>query len=64
MSYRDKDIYWPFIGLGIFYTVITNYQAAARWYKNFLSVCKQRFGEEHTSVALSMNNLAALYNSQ
>ncbi|MDJ0580817.1 tetratricopeptide repeat protein [Crocosphaera sp.] len=60
----DKDIKRPFSGLGIFYQGQTNYQEAETWYKDCLSVCKQRFGEEHLDVAVSMNNLAELYKTQ
>ncbi|ACK65861.1 TPR repeat-containing protein [Rippkaea orientalis PCC 8801] len=61
---EDEDIVKPFIGLGRFYEGQTDYPEAEKWYKQCLEICQQRFGDEHQSVATSLNNLAGLYSSQ
>ncbi|MEH1796189.1 MULTISPECIES: tetratricopeptide repeat protein [unclassified Nostoc] len=60
----DDDLIWPFIGSARFYTGQGAYVQALPWHEQSLSVAKKRFGDEHPSVATSLNNLAALYNSQ
>jgi tetratricopeptide (TPR) repeat protein len=63
-SITDEDLTWPFAGIGRFYEGQGNYSFAEPWYKRCLEVAHQRLGEEHPSVAMSMNNLALLYSSQ
>ena len=60
----DNDLLWPFYGNGTFYNAQGLYNQALPWYEQCLEVAKKRLGEEHPSVALSLNNLATLYNSQ
>ncbi|WP_448265826.1 tetratricopeptide repeat protein [Nostoc sp. DSM 114159] len=60
----DDDLSWPFIGNATFYDGQGLYNQALPWYEQCLEVTKKRLGEEHPSVATSLNNLAALYDSQ
>ena len=60
----DQDLLWPFIGIARFYANQGAYEQALPWYKNCLSVTKERLGEEHADVATSLNNLALLYDNQ
>jgi tetratricopeptide (TPR) repeat protein len=60
----DEDLIWPFSGIGRFYQGQGNYRFAEPWQRSCLEVTQQRLGEEHPSVATSMNNLAGLYYSQ
>ncbi|MDZ8083694.1 MAG: tetratricopeptide repeat protein [Nostoc sp. DcaGUA01] len=60
----DDDLSWPFIGNATFYDGQGLYNQALPWYEQCLKVTKKRLGEEHPSVATSLNNLAALYDSQ
>jgi len=60
----DEDLTWPFTGLGRFYEGQGAYEQALPWREQGLSTAKERFGEEHPSVATSLNNLAELYYSQ
>ena len=60
----DEDLIWPFVGLGRFYEGQGAYDQAAPWQEQCLAATRDRFGEEHPSVALSLNNLAYLYRSQ
>jgi tetratricopeptide (TPR) repeat protein len=63
-SITDENLTWPFVGIGRFYAGQGNYSFAEPWYKDCLKVVRKRLGEEHRSVAMSLNNLAALYYSQ
>jgi hypothetical protein len=60
----DEDLIWVFTGLGRFYNGQGLYAIAEPWYNQCVEVVKTRLGEEHPSVAASLNNLALLYNSQ
>ncbi|MBG1266717.1 tetratricopeptide repeat protein, partial [Nostoc sp. WHI] len=60
----DDDLYWTFIGNARFYNGQGLYNQALPWFEQCLEVTKKRLGEEHPSVATSLNNLALLYNSQ
>ncbi|QHG19909.1 tetratricopeptide repeat protein [Nostoc sp. ATCC 53789] len=60
----DDDLISPFVGLGRFYEGQGAYAQALPWYKQSLSDARKRFGDEHSDVAESLNNLAVLYNSQ
>lgn len=63
-SLDDNDLIWPFIGIGRFYEGQGNYDLALPWYQKCLEQTQQRFGNEHLSIATSLNNLAALYKNQ
>jgi tetratricopeptide (TPR) repeat protein len=60
----DEDLVLPFIGLGQFYQGQGAYEQALPWYEQCVSATRERLGEEHPSVASSLNNLAGLYDSQ
>jgi tetratricopeptide (TPR) repeat protein len=60
----DEDLIWVFSGLGRFYEGQGLYAIAEPWYNQCVEVVKTRLGEEHPSVASSLNNLALLYESQ
>ncbi|MBD2594034.1 tetratricopeptide repeat protein [Nostoc spongiaeforme FACHB-130] len=60
----DEDLIWPFVGLSRFYESQGAYAQALPWREQCVSVAKERFGEQHPSVATSYNNLAGLYESQ
>ncbi|MFW5764742.1 MAG: tetratricopeptide repeat protein, partial [Coleofasciculus sp.] len=57
----DQDLIYPFGGLGRFYQGQGLYQQALPWYKQCLSVAKERLGNDHPDVATSLNDLALLY---
>jgi tetratricopeptide (TPR) repeat protein len=57
----DEDLISPFAGLGRFYSGQGAYEQALPWYEQCVSVTRERLGEEHPSVATSLNNLAVLY---
>ena len=61
---NDEDLIWPFVGLGRFYHGQGAYEQALPWYQQCLSTVRERLGQEHPSVATSLNNLALLYWSQ
>jgi tetratricopeptide (TPR) repeat protein len=60
----DEDLVWPFVGLGRFYSGQGACEQALPWYEQCVSATRERLGEEHPSVASSLNNLAGLYDSQ
>ncbi|MEH2160842.1 MAG: tetratricopeptide repeat protein, partial [Nostoc sp.] len=60
----DDDLISPFEGLGRFYEGQGAYEQALPWGEQSLLAAKERFGDEHPSVAASLNNLAGLYYSQ
>ncbi|WP_256871734.1 tetratricopeptide repeat protein [Nostoc sp. TCL26-01] len=60
----DDDLLWPFIGNVKFYNGQGLYTQAETWSHKCLEITKKRLGEEHLSVATSLNNLAYLYRSQ
>ena len=60
----DEDLYWVFTGLGRFYEGQGLYALAQPWYKQGVSVVRERLGEKHPDVASSYNNLALLYSNQ
>ncbi|MEH2460465.1 tetratricopeptide repeat protein [Nostoc sp.] len=60
----DDDLICPFIGLGRFYEGQGAYTQALPWREQCLSAARKRFGDEHPSVATSLNDLAGLYDSQ
>ena len=60
----DDDLLWPFYGNATFYNAQGLYNQALPWFKQCLEVAKKHLGDEHPSVASSLNNLAYLYYSQ
>ncbi|MEH1932580.1 MAG: tetratricopeptide repeat protein [Nostoc sp.] len=60
----DEDLISPFVGLGKFYQGQGAYEQALPWYKQSLLAARERFGEEHRDVAISLTYLALLYDSQ
>jgi tetratricopeptide (TPR) repeat protein len=62
-SFTESDLTLLFVGIGNFYQGQGNYDLAEPWLREFLEV-KQRLGEEHLDIALSMAHLATLYLSQ
>ncbi|MEH2078671.1 MAG: tetratricopeptide repeat protein [Nostoc sp.] len=60
----DDDLIWAFLGNATFYDGQGLYNQALPWYEKCLEVTKKCLGEEHPSVAQSLNNLAQLYYSQ
>ena len=61
---RADDMTSPFIGLGRFYEGQALYDRAEIWWEAGLVAARKQLGEEHPSVATSLNNLAVLYESQ
>ncbi len=61
---EDKDLTWPFVGLGRFYQGQGIYEQAEPWREQCLSLSRERLGEKHPSVVTSLNNLALLYWNQ
>ncbi|MEH1969412.1 tetratricopeptide repeat protein, partial [Nostoc sp.] len=60
----DEDLISPFVGLGRFYQGQGAYEQALPWYEQSLSDAKERLGEEHRDVAISLTYLALIYKSQ
>ncbi|MBE9208190.1 tetratricopeptide repeat protein [Nostoc sp. LEGE 06077] len=60
----DEDLFWTFIGNARFYDGQGLYTQAEPWFEQCLEITKKRLGEEHLSVATSLNNLAELHRSQ
>jgi tetratricopeptide (TPR) repeat protein len=60
----DEDLIWPFVSLGRFYRGQGASEQAFSWYEQGLSVARERLGEEHPNVAVSLSNLAGLYFEQ
>ena len=58
---EDDNLYCVFYGLSKFYNGQGLYNQSEKWSKESLETCRNRLGKEHTDVALSLNNLAALY---
>ncbi|MEM6254671.1 MAG: tetratricopeptide repeat protein, partial [Cyanobacteria bacterium P01_D01_bin.156] len=63
-SLADEDFFRPFGGLTMFYYAQGIYDVAIGWAAQATIATRARFGEEHPSVATSVNNLAGLYESQ
>nr|MDZ8123960.1 tetratricopeptide repeat protein [Nostoc sp. CmiVER01] len=57
----DDDLIWAFTSNARFYSGQGLYNQALSWYDQCLEITKERLGEEHPDVALSLNNLANLY---
>ena len=60
----NEDLTWPFTGLGRFYEGQRAYTQALPWTEQCLSIARERLGEKHPDVAISLNNLGLLYYSQ
>jgi tetratricopeptide (TPR) repeat protein len=60
----DDDLITPFVRLGMFYKGQGLYSQAQPWDETGKEMAEQQFGEEHPSVANTLNNLAVLYRSQ
>jgi tetratricopeptide (TPR) repeat protein len=61
---ENENLVWPFVGLGRFYEGQGAYTQAQLWYEQCLAVCRERLGEGHPAVAISLNNRADLYKVQ
>ncbi|OUL28700.1 hypothetical protein BV372_24465 [Nostoc sp. T09] len=60
----DKDLILPFCSLGRFYECQGLYEQAETWRKQCLDFAQNYFGLEHPQVAISINNMALLYDEQ
>jgi len=61
---QDEDLITPFVGLGGFYEGQGAYLTAVEWREKCCLEVKTRLGNEHPGVAININNLATLYDSQ
>jgi len=59
-----EDLTKPFVGLGRFYQGQGLYKQALPWFEQCLSATRERLGDDHPDVAISLNNLAVPYSSQ
>ncbi len=64
LSDEDNELSWPFVALARFYEGQGACGQTEPWYVACLAATRDRFGDEHPSVATSYNNLAGLYESQ
>jgi tetratricopeptide (TPR) repeat protein len=64
ISNPDEDLIWAFVGVAWFYHGQGQYNLAETHLENCLEAVQSRLGENHPSVASSLNNLALLYDSQ
>jgi tetratricopeptide (TPR) repeat protein len=60
----DENLIWPFLGIGRFYEGQGKYSFAEPWRKNCLEITRQRWGDDHPDIAMSLNDLANLYKLQ
>ncbi len=60
----DSDLIKPFTWIGQFYLGQLAFEEAERWFLHGQAIVTQRLGDDHSSVAVSLNNLAELYYSQ
>lgn len=60
----DDLLQWCFTALGHCYCDRASYEQAEFWYERGLSVAQSRLGPDHPSVAISLSNLACLYERQ
>ncbi|MDJ0730934.1 MAG: tetratricopeptide repeat protein [Crocosphaera sp.] len=61
---EDEDLACPYVGISRFYEGQGFYKEAEPWRKQCLNIIQERLGEDHLSVASSLNNLAELYKAQ
>jgi len=57
----DDEIILPFVSLGRLHEGQALYSISALWYEQCLSVARNRLGDSHPSVAISLSNLAYIY---
>ena len=60
----EGDLFWAFEGIARFYKGQGQYALAEVPYQRCLDAVKEKLGDRHPDVATSLNNLAALYESQ
>ena len=60
----NDDLIQPYIRIGIFCQGQANYKQAEPWLEQCRRVAENRLGENHLYVAVSLNNLANLYEAQ
>ncbi|ELP53007.1 tetratricopeptide repeat family protein [Microcystis aeruginosa TAIHU98] len=60
----DEDLFWSYTGLARYYEGQGLYAAAEPYYQACLTATRTHLGDNHPSVAASLNNLAYLYNSK
>ncbi len=60
----DENLLDPYVGLWSFYSGQGIYNQAEVWCEQSLTICRERLGEQHPSVATSLNNLAYCYREQ
>ena len=58
---EDESLIWSFVSLGWFYQGQGIYNQAEQWFKQSLIICRDRLGEKHPDVAISLVNLAKLH---
>ena len=63
-SLSDDELIIPFTRLALFYAGQAAYSEAVQWAERCRQVAVARLGDDHPSVATSLNNLASLYESQ
>ncbi|MEM9275566.1 MAG: tetratricopeptide repeat protein, partial [Cyanobacteria bacterium P01_F01_bin.143] len=63
-SLSDECLIIPFANLGRFYEEQGAYEQALAWREQSLSVAKERLGDTHLYVLVSLNNLASIYSKQ
>ncbi|MBE8992878.1 tetratricopeptide repeat protein [Microcystis aeruginosa LEGE 91341] len=60
----DEDLFWSYTGLARYYQGQGLYATAEPYYQDCLTATRTHLGDNHPSVASSLNNLAGLYLSQ
>ena len=60
----EDDLIRPFVALAWYYTLYSDFDRVFIYYKRCLEVSETQLGPEHPDTAPSLNNLAALYDSQ
>ncbi|NDJ16033.1 tetratricopeptide repeat protein, partial [Myxacorys almedinensis A] len=61
---EGSDLTWTFIGLARFCAGQALFTEAEYWYAECLRVTQRLYEGDHPTVAMSLNNLASLYDSQ
>ena len=59
-----EDLIWPSLAVARFYEGQGLYGLAEPWYKQSVEITQSALGEEHSSYAASLHNLAVLYRDQ
>nr|NCR06836.1 tetratricopeptide repeat protein [Microcystis aeruginosa LG13-03] len=60
----DEDLFWSYTGLAWYYNGQGLYAIAEPYCQDCLTATRTHLGDNHPHVATSLNNLAALYESQ